>query len=427
MLDLFKKHIDKEFSFLKSSKLLVCVSGGIDSMVLLNLFLKLEFSIGIAHCNFKLRGKESDLEEMFVKDYANENSLTFHSKSFVTKLTKHSTQMAARTLRYNWFNEILISEKYDYIITAHHLDDSLETFIMNLSRASGIEGLTGIKPINNNLIRPLLIFSKQQILNFAKKNKIRWRVDSSNNKNDYMRNKIRNKIIPLMKELHPKFLDQSKKSMDFLMGSKEILNKYCIDFKNRNFLSINNEIHIPKEIILKIESNSFIFELFKDYNFKTPEEIINLCSSISGKLIRSNSHTLLSDRDKIVLKSNSSKDDCIYSLNINGIIRPIVLSVSEGSFNCKMDSKSLLLNKEDIYFPLTLRKWKEGDYFYPNGMNGKKMISKYFKDQKMSYFDKQNQWILCNDDDVLWIIGMRFDKRKYRSDNANIKIQFNES
>ena len=166
---------------------------------------------------------------------------------------------------------------------------------------------------------------------------------------------------------------------------------------------------------------------FKDYNFKTPEEIINLCSSISGKLIRSNSHTLLSDRDKIVLKSNSNKDDCIYNLNINGIIRPIVLSVSEGSFNCKMDSKSLLLNKEDINFPLTLRKWKEGDYFYPNGMNGKKMISKYFKDQKMSYFDKQNQWILCNGDDVLWIIGMRFDKRKYRRDNANIKIQFNES
>ena len=144
-------------------------------------------------------------------------------------------------------------------------------------------------------------------------------------------------------------------------------------------------------------------------------------------MIRSNSHTLLSDRDKIVLKSNSNKDDCIYNFNINGIIRPIVLSVSEGSFNCKMDSKSLLLNKEDINFPLTLRKWKEGDYFYPNGMNGKKMISKYFKDQKMSYFDKQNQWILCNGDDVLWIIGMRFDKRKYRSDNANIKIQFNES
>ena len=174
MYKLFSEHMNKEFDFLKKSKLLLCVSGGVDSIVLADLLKKMNYNISIAHCNFKLRKKESDLDEDFVKAYALENSFAFFSKSFVTKLPKHSLQMAARTLRYNWFKDILTKENLDYIITAHHLDDSLETFILNISRASGIEGLTGIKSLNNVIARPLLVFSKDQILSYAKENNIKW-------------------------------------------------------------------------------------------------------------------------------------------------------------------------------------------------------------------------------------------------------------
>ena len=426
MIDQFKKHIDKEFPFLKNSKLLVCVSAGVDSMVLSNLLLQLNYKIGIAHCNFNLRGNESDLDEKFVREYSKKKSIIFHFKSFTTKLPKHSTQMAARTLRYEWFNELLNSEKYDFILTAHHLDDSLETFILNLSRASGIEGLLGIKDNDNNLIRPLLIFSKEQLLSFALKKGLKWREDSSNVKDDYLRNKIRNNIIPLLKELHPSFLFQSKKSMDFLRGSNEILKKHKKEFKKKYFLNINNELHISKDSLVKTGSDNFIFELFKEYGFKTPKEILSLCNSISGKMINSNSYTLLSNRSMLILKPNRVVDNNIYKIGIDGIKNPIELIVSKGVFNDEYNSKKLLMDIDEIKLPLTLRKWKKGDFFYPNGMNGKKMISKYFKDEKMSYFEKQNQWLLCNGSDILWIVGMRFDKRLYKTNNANIKIEFNE-
>ena len=175
--------------------------------------------------------------------------------------------MAARTLRYEWFNELLNSEKYDFILTAHHLDDSLETFILNLSRASGIEGLLGIKANDKNLIRPLLIFSKEQLLSFALKNDLKWREDSSNVKDDYLRNKIRNNIIPQLKELHPSFLFQSKKSMDFLRATNQILKRYTKEFKKKYFLNINNELLISKASLVKTASDNLIFELFKDYGF----------------------------------------------------------------------------------------------------------------------------------------------------------------
>ena len=427
MIEQFEKHINSEFPLLKNSKLLICVSGGVDSMVLLNLLLMLKYKIGIAHCNFKLRENESDLDQQFISDYAKKRFIPFHFKSFLTKLPKHSTQMAARVLRYKWFNQILDTEKYDFILTAHHLDDSLETFILNLSRASGIEGLLGIKSVNKNVVRPLLIFSKDDLIKFARENSVKWREDSSNIKNDYLRNKIRNNIIPQLKELHPDFLDQSRKSMSYLSGSNDILKKHIKDFKNKNFTNKDDQKKVLKSLIIEIKSNSFIFELFKDYGFKSPDEIINLCNSISGKMIESSSYILLSDRNYLILKPNIIIDYNNYEVGLDGLNNPIKLNVTKGIFNEDCDFNKLLLDIKEIKFPLTLRKQKEGDFFYPNGMNGKKMISKYFKDQKMSYFDKQNQWLLCDDSDVLWIVGMRFDNRKYKTLNANIKIELNET
>ena len=421
MYNLFSKHIKKEFSFLNKSKLLVCVSGGVDSMVLINLLKRLNYDVSIAHCNFNLRNDESDLDEDFVKSYAFNNSIQFFSKSFVTQLRKHSMQMAARNLRYKWFYNILKTEKLDYIITAHHLDDSLETFILNLSRASGIEGLTGIKQLNDVIARPLLVFSKNEILNYAKANSIKWREDSTNKKNNYQRNQIRNEIIPLLKKLHPNFLDQSKKTMTFLKESNLIIDNYIQNVKNENFTLKDDEIIISKDFI-KNNSN-IIFHLFKEYNFKHSDQILELCNSLSGKIIESNTHVLLSNRSNLIVKEKTNRIDQIFEVGIKGLLSPIEMNIEVGEFKTKFNKKSIYLSKKEIDFPLCLRKWKKGDVFFPFGMKGKKTVSKYYKDEKMSFFDKQNQWLLCNNDEIVWVVGKRPDRRFFKDNNASLKIE----
>ena len=421
MYNLFSKHIKKEFSFLNKSKLLVCVSGGVDSMVLINLLKRLNYDVSIAHCNFNLRNDESDLDEDFVKSYAFNNSIQFFSKSFVTQLRKHSMQMAARNLRYKWFYNILKTEKLDYIITAHHLDDSLETFILNLSRASGIEGLTGIKQLNDVIARPLLVFSKNEILNYAKANSIKWREDSTNKKNNYQRNQIRNEIIPLLKKLHPNFLDQSKKTMTFLKESNLIIDNYIQNVKNENFTLKDDEIIISKDFI-KNNSN-IIFHLFKEYNFKHSDQILELCNSLSGKIIESNTHVLLSNRSNLIVREKTNRIDQIFEVGIKGLLSPIEMNIEVGEFKTKFNKKSIYLSKKEIDFPLCLRKWKKGDVFFPFGMKGKKTVSKYYKDEKMSFFDKQNQWLLCNNDEIVWVVGKRPDRRFFKDNNASLKIE----
>ena len=421
MYNLFSKHIKKEFSFLKESKLLVCVSGGVDSMVLINLLNRLKYNVSIAHCNFNLRDDESDIDEDFVKNYAITNSIPFFSKSFITRIPKHSMQMAARNLRYKWFYSVLKVEELDYIITAHHLDDSLETFILNLSRASGIEGLAGIKQLNDIIVRPLLIFSKNEILNYAKTNNIKWREDSTNKKNDYQRNQIRNEIIPLLKKLHPNFLDQSKKTMTFLNESNLIIDNYIQIVKNENFNLKDDEIVISKDFI-KNNSN-LIFHLFKEYNFKYSDQILELCNSLSGKIIESNTHILLSNRSNLVVKEKTNRIDQTFEVGIKGLLSPIEMNIEVGEFKTKFNKKSIYLSKKEIDFPLYLRKWKKGDVFFPFGMKGKKTVSKYYKDEKMSFFDKQNQWLLCNNDEIVWVVGKRPDRRFFKDNNASLKIE----
>ena len=227
MLDDFKSHLLSELPFLYNSKIIIATSSGVDSIVLCSLCYKLDLNFSIAHCNFLLRGNESDLDAEFSKNFAKSLNVKYYSKTFKTLKYKKdnslSTQMAARELRYAWFETISID--YDYILTAHHLDDQLETFFINLSRGCGLDGLSGIPAVNNKLVRPLLNFSKDQILKFAKDNNINWREDSSNNSNDYLRNDIRNNIIPRFKKLNPSLLKSFNNTLSFLQGSKSILNK----------------------------------------------------------------------------------------------------------------------------------------------------------------------------------------------------------
>jgi tRNA(Ile)-lysidine synthase len=261
MIDLFNKHIDNNLPFLHGKKLLVCVSGGADSVVLFSLINKMNYTIGVAHCNFKLRHKESDDDSFFVENLCKINSIPFYSKDFDINIPKHSVQMAARKLRYDWFYELLELYKYDFILTAHHLNDSIETFFINLSRSTGIDGLTGIKSINNKVVRPLLPFNKSQIIDYANDNNIKWREDSSNLKDNYLRNKIRNKLVPILSDIDSDFTNNFSKTIYRLNESNLILKEHIQNFKSINFQTKNDEILILPHGEYEINVAHYIYEL----------------------------------------------------------------------------------------------------------------------------------------------------------------------
>ena len=424
MLKLINKHIEDNLPFLMEKKLLVCVSGGVDSMVLLNLLHRMNLNVSVAHCNFKLRNKESDNDCIFVKDLCKISSIPFYSKNFDTNIPKHSVQMSARKLRYDWFYELLELHKYDFILTAHHLNDSIETFLINLTRSTGIDGLTGIKSINNKVIRPLLPFNKSQIIDYAKNNDIKWREDSSNLKNDYLRNKIRNKLVPIFSDIDSDFTSNFSKTIKRLNESSLILKKHTENFKSSNFQTNDDEILILKTS-LKDLSSVMIFNLFIEYGFKNTDQIISLCNAETGKIITSKLYSILSDRTHLIIKKNIKNIDTDYFYNNESdFLFPEHIIVEEGNFI--NDKKSLFLIKDQIKFPLIIRKCQPGDFIYPTGMKGKKLVSKLLKDNKLSKFEKDKQYVLTDQDHILWVIGIRFDNRKYCKVNSNLKISLFE-
>jgi tRNA(Ile)-lysidine synthase len=332
--------------------------------------------------------------------------------------------MSARKLRYDWFYELLELHKYDFILTAHHLNDSIETFLINLTRSTGIDGLTGIKSINNKVIRPLLPFNKSQIIDYAKDNDIKWREDSSNLKNDYLRNKIRNKLVPIFSDIDSDFISNFSKTIKRLNESSLILKKHTENFKSSNFQTNDDEILILKTS-LKDLSSVMIFNLFIEYGFKNTDQIISLCNAETGKIITSKLYSILSDRTHLIIKKNIKNIDTDYFYNNESdFLFPEHIKVEEGSFI--NDKKSLFLIKDQIKFPLVIRKYMPGDFIYPTGMKGKKLVSKLFKDNKLSMFEKDKQYVLTDQDHILWVIGIRFDIRKYSKFNSNLKISFFE-
>ena len=434
MLNKFQNHINANFSFLQDKKLIVATSGGMDSMVLVHLFQKFNLNFALAHCNFQLRGAESDGDENFVKDYAKHNNITFFVTKFDTKNyseeNKLSTQVAARNLRYNWFNELLVSEKFDFVATAHHLDDQVETFLINFSRGTGLDGLTGIPSQNRNVIRPMLPFSRKEIENYVSENKLQWREDSSNTSDKYLRNKIRHHVIPVFKEINESFLQSFQNTLDHLNQEQSLVNDAVQMVYDIVVSEDNEQLKINISALLQYENyRAYLYKWLNKYGFLAWNDVYNLIEAQSGKQIFSEKYILLKDRDFLILskKETTNFEEIIIHSITEKPNFPLKLTLCNQSDIFNQMKNVIFVDENKIQFPLTIRKWKEGDYFYPSGMQGKKKVSKYFKDEKFTLFQKQDTWILESNNKIVWIIGHRADER-FKVENTTqtiIQITYN--
>jgi tRNA(Ile)-lysidine synthase len=433
----FKNFIQKEALCNSGDNILLAVSGGVDSVVMCELFHKAGIPFGIAHCNFKLRDKESEDDELFVKELAKKYKVHFHTTSFDTssfaKKNKLSIQAAARELRYNWFKQICSKNHYSMIASAHHSDDSVETFMINLIRGTGIAGLHGILPKQGNIIRPLLFSNKEEITAFAKKQKLKYREDSSNTSDKYLRNKIRKKMIPLLKELNPKIDSVLLDDIQRLREVERIFRKE-IDNKKSEILRVKNSaVLININQLKKLDPlPTYLFEFLKPFNFNaaTVRDIITSLDGIPGKQFFSSTHRLLKDRLDLIIEKIDEQDDSTVTVKkeqkkiLAGNLKISIKKLPAGTkFSHSQMSAALDLDK--LTFPLTIRRWEQGDSFRPFGMKGKKKLSDFFIDRKLSLREKENTLLLVSGKDIVWVIGQRIDDR-YRVTENTRKIYFAE-
>jgi len=421
MLQKFKQHLHQNFPFLEDSKLLIAISGGIDSVVLAHLCSQLNLNFSLCHCNFNLRGQESDDDEAFVTSLAKTLKTLVYTTSFETEKyatkNKVSIQVAARDLRYTWFYKLLDANQYDYVLTAHNTNDNLETFIINLTRGSGLEGFTGIPPVNQKSVRPLLAFSRDDITLFAIKNGIVWREDRSNASIKYVRNKVRHKVIPILKELNPHVLESFQNTIEYLNESQSIIND-AVKNITANVVSYKNDVLkiSCKEIEKLSNKKAYLYQLLQGYGFTAWNDIVDLISAQPGKQIFSNTHRLLKDRNFLILttinKSQSIKGPILIDQKVSEITNPIKLTIQNTDDYTSKNKEQIIIDKDLVNYPLSLKKWHHGDAMYPTGMKGSKKISQLFKDNKLSLLDKEKIWILADaKDHIIWVIGLRQDRR----------------
>lgn len=430
MLDRLKNNIAENFPFLENKKLFLATSGGLDSIVMAHLFKQLDYTIALAHCNFQLRGMESFGDQNFVQDFAESNNIPVFITQFDTeafaKDYKLSTQVAARDLRYNWFYELLETEKFDYILTAHHADDNIETFLINLSRGTGLEGLVGIPTQNDKIIRPLLIFSREEIANYAHENKIDWREDSSNASDKYLRNKIRHDLVPLLKELNPNFLTSFQKTQSHLQESQAMVEDASIMVYQQVVKQEEEAIYFDLNQLRKLPNySSYLYQWLRDFGFSAWDDIYNLVESQSGKQVLSAEFRLLKDRDSLILtpiKLDNDQEEYFIEVGTPEVNVPLNLSFEKVDAMFLPTIRTIFVDHEKLEFPLVLRRWNDGDNFQPFGMEGKsKKVSKLFKDEKLSLLEKENIWVLWSGAKIVWIVGLRQDER-FRVNNSTSNI-----
>lgn len=424
MLESFIKYNRDKNILQPATNILVAVSGGVDSMVLLHLLLKCGYKCAVAHCNFTLRNEESDIDQELVESTCKKYNITCFTNRFETKKyaaeNKISIEMAARELRYNWFNQLIISHDFNYVAVAHNMNDVAETVLINLTRGTGIKGLTGIKYINGNIIRPLLFANRTQIEAYATIENIHFRIDKSNLENDYTRNKFRNIIIPELQKINPSFIETTAATALHLNDAYYLYSKQINEIKKEIITEKENTLYIDIEKLKQnIIPETILYEILSDYNFSKNQipDIIDTFEKQSGKLFFSSTHSILKDRNNICIKKNEDLDIKEYTITnqtLNGT-NPFNYTIKYENYISSVQLRNpdniAIFDVDKITFPLTIRKWKKGDSFHPLGMKGTKKISDFLIDKKISIFDKNNIYVLCSNNDILWLIGYRTDDK----------------
>ena len=423
----FTEFIKKENLFQPTDKLLLAVSGGVDSVVLCELCKQAGYDFVIAHCNFQLRGEESERDEQFVRKLGEKYGVEVRVKQFDTagyaSANKRNIQVAARELRYNWFAEILqdSGNTLRHILTAHHLDDNIETLLMNFFKGTGILGLRGILPKQGRIIRPLLFARKEEILAFASEQGLAYAADSSNASDKYTRNYFRNKLIPGIKEAFPQAEENLIHNLQRFREAGELYQQ-AIDLHKKKLLEKKGaEFHIP---VLKLQKaiplRTIVYEIIREFGFTSHQtnDVIALLGSGSGRYVQSQTHRVIRNRAWLIITPNAGNESATILIEATGTVDfgngklslknlPVPAS---GSIPASPDMA--FLDAGEITFPLLLRKWKQGDYFYPLGMTRKKKkLSRFLIDQKLSLVQKESVWVLEMNKKILWVVGMRIDDR----------------
>lgn len=403
-----------------TDKILLAVSGGIDSMVMLDLFRKAGFMIGVAHCNFQLRGAEADQDEALVSEVCERSGIPVFTVRFNTSryANEHnlSTQMAARKLRYDFFEQMALEKKYDVIATAHNLNDVFETVLLNLTKGTGFEGITGIPLRTDKIVRPLLFADRKIIEAYARGHEIVWREDASNISDDYQRNFIRNKIVPSLREINPNLENTFQHTLERLRASSAITRKYLEDFRAANSTISNEEIHIA---IAAIAGETFpsviLWELIKDhgFNFSQCTDIVN--DSSPGRRFISSDFELIVDREVYII--HRRKDSKTTEVLIEGTHHTVsngcdhlLINIEEPEVEIAGDESIARLDSEKLSFPLRWRKWKNGDTFRPLGMTGSKKVSDFLVDRKVPLHEKDDVTIVESAGEIIWVVGFRISE-----------------
>ena len=425
MLAKLKAHIESNHLFNTRDRLLLGVSAGVDSMVLAHLLKELPFDFFLAHMNFGLRGQESDLDADFVEQWGRRHGIITHILKVNieghAKKNQLSIQMAARALRYDWFSELASLHKCTAILTAHHADDNLETVLFNLTKGTGIRGLRGMKIQQGLLVRPLLIFDKQEILNHAQEHHICWREDASNVSNKYVRNKLRNKVLPVLKEVNPSVLQTFSDTQVRLIATEMLLDQKVSDLKVQYFklgkidcLDVSWVRDHPLDSLL-------LFELLDGYQlgYTQFKQIFRSVVQNHSAMFYWDAYQLNVDRHKVWIGTTDQTIDPAARRTIANAVEAVAFYDHQFTFNLISSTtepvdKSLniaYLDMEKLTFPFTLRKWEKGDYFYPLGMKQKKKVSDFLVDQKIPRIMKESILILASKQEICWLAGLRIDDR----------------